>query len=79
MEIFSGMLHNMQLGFGVALSPINLFYCFVGCLVGTLVGVLPGIGPLAALSLLLPLTFKIPSVASIIMLAGIFYGGMYGG
>lgn len=73
------ILSNLALGFGVVLSPANLFYCFLGCLVGTLVGVLPGIGPLAALSLLLPITFKIHSVSSIIMLCGIFYGAMYGG
>ncbi len=73
------ILHNLQLGFGVCLTPINLFYCFMGCLVGTLVGVLPGIGPLAALSMLLPVTFKIPATSSIIMLSGIFYGAMYGG
>jgi putative tricarboxylic transport membrane protein len=72
-------LHHMQLGFGVALTPINLLYCFIGCFVGTLVGVLPGIGPIAALSLLLPVTFKVPAVSSIIMLSGIFYGAMYGG
>jgi putative tricarboxylic transport membrane protein len=73
------ILQNIQMGFGVVLIPINLFYCFLGCLVGTLVGVLPGIGPLAALSLLLPITFKMDPTASIIMLAGIFYGAMYGG
>jgi putative tricarboxylic transport membrane protein len=73
------ILSNMALGFGVVMSPGNLFYCFLGCLVGTLVGVLPGIGPLAALSLLLPITFQIPSVSAIIMLCGIFYGAMYGG
>ncbi len=75
MDIF----HNMQLGFSVALSPVNLFYCFVGCLVGTLIGVLPGIGPLATLSMLLPITYKLDPAASIIMLSGIFYGSMYGG
>jgi len=75
MDIF----HNMQLGFGVVFTASNLSYCFLGCLVGTLVGVLPGIGPMAALSLLLPVTFKIPPVSSIIMLTGIFYGAMYGG
>ena len=79
MEIFGTMLQHIQLGFSVALSADNLLYCFVGCLVGTSVGVLPGIGPLAALSLLLPLTFNIPPVSSIIMLTGIFYGAMYGG
>jgi putative tricarboxylic transport membrane protein len=79
MDALSQLVHHMQLGFGVSLTPINLLYCFVGCFVGTLVGVLPGIGPLAALSMLLPVTFKIPSVSSIIMLTGIFYGAMYGG
>ena len=79
MDIFSSMIHNIQMGFGVALTAMNLFYCFLGCLVGTMIGVLPGIGPLAALALLLPLTFNIPSVSSIIMLTGIFYGAMYGG
>jgi putative tricarboxylic transport membrane protein len=73
------IISNMALGFGVVMNPANLFYCFLGCLVGTLVGVLPGIGPLAALSLLLPITFQIPSVSAIIMLCGIFYGAMYGG
>lgn len=73
------MFEHLVMGFGVVLTPENLFYCFVGCLVGTLVGVLPGIGPMAALSLLLPVTFKIPPAASIIMLSGIFYGSMYGG
>ena len=73
------ILHNMQLGFAVILTPANLFYCLLGCLVGTLIGVLPGIGPLATLSLLLPVTFKLNPVTSIIMLSGIFYGAMYGG
>lgn len=73
------VLHNIHLGFSIVFDPINFAYCFLGCFVGTLIGVLPGVGPLAALSLLLPLTFKIPSVSSIIMLSGIFYGAMYGG
>ncbi len=66
-------------GFGVAFQPVNLFYCFLGCLIGTLVGVLPGLGPSAAMSLLLPATFHVNPVGAIIMLAGIFYGAMYGG
>ena len=66
-------------GFAVALRPENLFYCFIGCLWGTVVGVLPGLGPLAGLSLLLPLTFQLEPASAIIMLAGIFYGAMYGG
>jgi len=69
----------MQLGFSVALTPGNLFYCLAGCFVGTLIGVLPGIGPLATLSMLLPVTYKLDPTASIIMLSGIFYGSMYGG
>ena len=66
-------------GFEAALSPLNLFYCVVGVLWGTVVGVLPGLGPLAGLALLLPLTFQLDAQAAIIMLAGIFYGAMYGG
>lgn len=69
----------MQLGFSVVFTTANLFYCFVGCLVGTMIGVLPGIGPLATISILLPLTYKLDPAASIIMLSGIFYGSMYGG
>jgi putative tricarboxylic transport membrane protein len=73
------ILYNMQLGFSVVLAPVNLLYCFMGCLVGTLIGVLPGIGPIATISLLLPITFKLNPASSIIMLSGIFYGAMYGG
>ena len=72
-------LHGLLYGFSVALQPNNLFLVFVGCLVGTLVGVLPGIGPVAAISILLPLTFQLTPAGSIIMLAGIYYGVMYGG
>src|SRR5262249_31689676 len=75
MEIFQGLLY----GFQVALQPINLFYCFVGVFIGTLVGVLPGLGPAAAIALLLPSTFAASPVSAIIMLAGIYYGAMYGG
>ncbi len=73
------ILHNVVYGFGVALQPINLFYCFFGVLIGTLVGVLPGLGPAAAIALLLPTTFKFSPVSATIMLAGIYYGAMYGG
>jgi putative tricarboxylic transport membrane protein len=72
-------LHNLALGFGVALSPGVLLYAFVGCVVGTLVGVLPGVGPLAGISLLLPATFGLDATKAIVMLAGIYYGAMYGG
>ena len=67
------------MGFEVAFQPVNLFYCFFGVLIGTLVGVLPGLGPTAAISLLLPTTFHVTPVSAIIMLAGIYYGAMYGG
>jgi putative tricarboxylic transport membrane protein len=70
---------SIVMGFQVALSPGNLFFCFVGVLIGTLVGVLPGLGPVAAISLLLPTTFHITPVSAVIMLAGIYYGAMYGG
>jgi len=75
MELLQGTLY----GLGVALQPINLFYCFLGVFIGTLVGVLPGLGPAAAIALLLPSTFAATPVAAIIMLAGIYYGAMYGG
>jgi TctA family transporter len=71
--------HHLISGFAVILTPANLYYCLLGSLVGTLVGVLPGIGPLAALSLLLPVTFNIPATSSMVMLSAIFYGAMYGG
>ena len=73
------VLNNVVYGFGVALQPLNLMYCFFGVLIGTLVGVLPGLGPAAAIALLLPATFKFTPVAATIMLAGIYYGAMYGG
>ncbi|MGE3928310.1 MAG: tripartite tricarboxylate transporter permease, partial [Lautropia sp.] len=67
------------LGFQQILQPINLLYCFVGVLMGTLVGVLPGIGPTATMSLLLPLALAASPLQGIVMLAGIYYGAMYGG
>ncbi|MFC1815727.1 tripartite tricarboxylate transporter permease [Thermodesulfobacteriota bacterium] len=73
------VLDLIGVGFSVALEPTNLFFCFIGVFFGTLVGVIPGFGPVAALSLLLPFTFKLPAVTAIIMLAGIYYGAMYGG
>ena len=72
-------LQNLAVGFSVALSPPVLLYAFVGCLIGTLVGVLPGVGPLAGISLLLPATFGMDATRAIVMLAGIYYGAMYGG
>ncbi|HEY4202725.1 MAG TPA: tripartite tricarboxylate transporter permease [Devosiaceae bacterium] len=73
------LLVHLALGFGVVFSPENLLYCLIGALLGTLIGVLPGIGPLAALAMLLPLTFHLPATGSLIMLAGIYYGAQYGG
>ena len=72
-------LQSLFIGFSVALKPDNLFFCFLGTLMGTLVGVLPGLGPLGAMSILLPLTFKLSAEGAIIMLAGIYYGVAYGG
>jgi putative tricarboxylic transport membrane protein len=73
------ILQSVIYGFQVAFQPINLMYCFLGVLIGTLVGVLPGLGPAAAIALLLPTTFKVTPVSATIMLAGIYYGAMYGG
>lgn len=74
-----GFFDNILMGFQTTFQPINLFYCFIGCLIGTAIGVLPGIGPTGAVSILLPITFKISPLTSIILLAGIYYGAMYGG
>src|SRR5215204_2290009 len=91
MDLFT----NLASGFGVVFAfvdlklnflggitipfPMNIFLCLVGALVGTLIGVLPGIGPLATIAMLLPITFGLPPVGALIMLAGIYYGAMYGG
>lgn len=72
------ILHNLAFGFEHALTLQNLLYCAIGCTVGTLVGLLPGLGPLATISLLLPLTYSIPLDGSLIMLSGIYYGAQYG-
>src|SRR5215470_7022679 len=69
------LLHNLVLGFGVAMTPVNVGFAMVG----TLIGVLPGIGPIATIAMLLPLTFKLEPTSGLIMLAGIFYGAQYGG
>nr|MCU0986826.1 tripartite tricarboxylate transporter permease [Acetobacteraceae bacterium] len=73
------LLQNLAFGFGVAATFQNLGACLVGALLGTAIGVLPGIGPVATISLLLPLTFGMPPTTAIIMLAGIYYGAQYGG
>ncbi|QRM31561.1 tripartite tricarboxylate transporter permease [Microvirga sp. VF16] len=75
MELFDSLI----LGFSTAVTPTNLLFCLIGALLGTLIGVLPGIGPTATLAILLPITFFLPPLAALIMLAGIFYGAQYGG
>lgn len=70
---------NLGLGLSIALQPVNLLYCLAGTMLGTAVGVLPGIGPLATITMLLPLTFGLDPTTSLIMLAGIYYGSQYGG
>jgi TctA family transporter len=72
------ILQNLALGFEHALTIQNLMYCAIGCVVGTLIGLLPGLGPLSTISLLLPITYSIPTDGSLIMLAGIYYGAQYG-
>jgi putative tricarboxylic transport membrane protein len=73
------LLHNLAIGFNTALSIQNLLYCFVGVLLGTLIGVLPGLGSVPTIAMLLPLTYVLPPVSALIMLAGIYYGAQYGG
>jgi putative tricarboxylic transport membrane protein len=73
------VLTHLLEGFRIAFIPANLLYAFVGVFVGTLIGVLPGIGPAGTISILIPITFRIPPVSAIIMLAGIYYGAQYGG
>ena len=73
------IINNLAFGFGVALSLQNVLFALVGALIGTAIGVLPGIGPVATISLLLPITFGQPATTAIIMLAGIYYGAQYGG
>jgi putative tricarboxylic transport membrane protein len=78
-HFFVDLAGNLALGMSVTLSLKNLFLCFLGCLIGTLVGVLPGVGPLATITMLLPITFGIDPIGALIMLAGIYYGAQYGG
>src|SRR6266481_1777386 len=74
----SELLSNLWMGFQVAGNPYNVLFCLLGALVGTLVGVLPGIGTVATIAMLLPITFGLPPVGALIMLAGIYYGAQYG-
>ena len=75
MDALLGLAH----GFGVALMPANLMWCFVGCFLGTIIGIIPGLGPSATIAILLPVTFNMDPTGGIIMLAGIYYGAKYGG
>jgi putative tricarboxylic transport membrane protein len=73
------ILSLLSMGMQVALNPVNLLYCLLGVTLGTAIGVLPGVGPIITIALLLPLTFGLPTDASLILLAGIYYGAAYGG
>ncbi len=73
------VVQNLLLGFQVALQPAMLGYAFLGCVIGTLVGMLPGVGPLTGISLLLPVTYGLNPTVALVMLAGVYYGAMYGG
>jgi putative tricarboxylic transport membrane protein len=73
------LIANLALGLHTAVTGANLLYCFGGVLLGTLIGVLPGIGPVPTIAMLLPITYTLPPVSALIMLAGIFYGAQYGG
>ena len=77
-EMFESLQHLIT-GFGIALTIHNLFYCLIGAIIGTLIGVLPGLGPIAGIALLIPATYNLNATSAIIMLAGIYYGAMYGG
>ncbi len=73
------LVQHLAIGFGTALSPENLIYCLLGAVLGTFIGVLPGLGPTATVAMLLPVTYYLSPTASLIMLAGIYYGSQYGG
>jgi putative tricarboxylic transport membrane protein len=73
------LISHLLLGLQTAATPANLFYCFIGVFLGTAIGVLPGLGPTATIAMLLPVTFVLPPVTALIMLAGIYYGSQYGG
>jgi TctA family transporter len=73
------LIANLALGISTAVTPINLLYCLIGVFLGTLIGVLPGLGPTATIAMLLPITFVLPPISALIMLAGIYYGSQYGG
>lgn len=70
---------NIAIGFGVALTAENIFFCFVGAVLGTVIGVLPGIGPISAIAILMPITYQMNPTTAVIMLCGMYYGATYGG
>jgi len=73
------MFDHLLMGFATAISPMNILFCFFGVTIGTIIGVLPGIGPVAGTAMLIPFTFGMNATTAMIMLAGIYYGAMYGG
>ena len=73
------VLQHVLNGFAVAVQPINLLYVFIGCVLGTVIGVLPGIGPSAGIAMLLPIATGMEPTSALIMIAGMYYGAMYGG
>lgn len=77
--ILQELFQNLGSGFLTALSPYNFYYCVIGAALGTFVGILPGLGPITTIAMLLPLTFKLPAVTSLIMLSGIYYGAHHSG
>ena len=78
-DLLSGLIGNIAMGFGVALTWQNIALCFIGCLIGTAIGVLRGIGPLTTMAMILPFTFWLGPISALIMLSGVFYGAQYGG
>src|SRR5690606_22290329 len=74
-----GAFESMAFGFGVALEPANLFYVFIGVLAGTVIGMLPGLGPISALALMIPITFGMNPASGLILMAGVYYGAIFGG
>src|SRR5499433_1287787 len=73
------LVSNLALGFSVSLQPLNILLCFIGVVLGVVIGILPGLGSAATIALLLPITYFLDTTTAVIMLAGIWYGSMYGG
>ncbi|WP_111412128.1 tripartite tricarboxylate transporter permease [Billgrantia lactosivorans] len=72
-------LNNLIYGFGIALSPMNILYVFTGVFAGTIIGMLPGLGPISALALMIPITFAMDPSSGLILMAGVYYGAIFGG